>query len=93
MAASGGTLTWSTTSVTLAVGETITVNYTTTFSDVQSANFAPLIASVATFTPPSAKEQKNIRSAIALLYFFTLIEIVRVIRATPQNHSINGVFS
>ena len=41
----------------------------------------------------SAEEQKNIRSAIALLYFFTLIEIVRVIRATPQNHSINGVFS
>lgn len=55
MAASGGTLTWSTTSVTLAVGETITVNYTTTFSDVQSANFAPLIASVATFTEGTNK--------------------------------------
>ena len=55
MAASGGTLTWSTTSVTLAVGETKTVNYTTTFSDVQSANFAPLIASVATFTEGTNK--------------------------------------
>ena len=40
----------------------------------------------------SAKEQKNIRSAIALLYFFTLIEIVRVIRATPQNHSKTPLF-
>ena len=55
MAASGGTLTWSTTSVTLAVGETITVNYTTTFSEVQSANFASLIASVATFTEGTGK--------------------------------------
>ena len=55
MAASGGTLTWSTTSVTLAVGETITVNYTTTCTDVQSANFAPLIASVATFTEGTNK--------------------------------------
>ena len=55
MAGSGGTLTWSTTSVTLAVGETITVNYTTTFTDVQSANFAPLIASVATFTEGTGK--------------------------------------
>ncbi|MEE0871565.1 MAG: hypothetical protein U0L52_09400, partial [Bacteroidaceae bacterium] len=50
MAGSGGTLTWSTTSVTLAVGETITVNYTTTFNQVQDDEFAPLIASVATFT-------------------------------------------
>lgn len=55
MAGSGGTLTWSTTSVTLAIGETKTVNYTTTFSDVQSANFAPLIASVATFTEGTNK--------------------------------------
>lgn len=55
MAASGGTVTWSTTSVTLAVGETKTVNYTTTFSEVQSANFAPLIASVATFTEGTNK--------------------------------------
>lgn len=55
MAGSGGTVTWSTTSVTLAVGETITVNYTTTSSDVQSANFAPLIASVATFTEGTNK--------------------------------------
>lgn len=55
MAVPGGTLTWSTTSVTLAVGETITVNYTTTFSDVKSANFAPLIASVATFTEGTNK--------------------------------------
>ena len=50
MAGSGGTLTWSTTSVTLAIGETKTVNYTTTFNQVDSATFAPLIASVATFT-------------------------------------------
>lgn len=50
MAGSGGTLTWSTTSVTLAVGETITVNYTTTFNQIQNDEFAPLIASVATFT-------------------------------------------
>lgn len=50
MAGSGGTLTWSTTSVTLAVGETKTVNYTTTFNQVQQDEFAPLIASVATFT-------------------------------------------
>lgn len=55
MAGSGGTLTWSTTSVTLAIGETKTVNYTTTFTDVQSANFAPLIASVATFTEGTNK--------------------------------------
>ena len=55
MAGSGGTLTWSTTSVTLAVGETITVNYTTTFSEVQSANFTSLIASVATFTEGANK--------------------------------------
>lgn len=55
MAGSGGTLTWSTTSVTLAVGETITVNYTTTFSEVQSANFTSLIASVATFTEGTNK--------------------------------------
>lgn len=50
MAGSGGTLTWSTTSVTLAIGETKTVNYTTTFNQVQNDEFAPLIASVATFT-------------------------------------------
>lgn len=55
MAASGGTVTWSTTSVTLAVGETITVNYTTTFNEVESANFTPLIASVATFTEGTGK--------------------------------------
>ena len=55
MAGSGGTLTWSTTSVTLAIGETKTVNYTTTFSNVQSANFTPLIASVATFTEGTGK--------------------------------------
>lgn len=48
MAASGGTLTWSTTSVSLAVGETITVNYTTTFNFVDSDYLAPLIESVAT---------------------------------------------
>ena len=50
MAGSGGTLTWSTTSVTLAIGETKTVNYTTTFNQVDSDTLAPLIASVATFT-------------------------------------------
>ena len=55
MAGSGGALTWSTTSVSLAVGETITVNYTTTFNDVQSAYFASLIASVATFTEGTNK--------------------------------------
>ena len=55
MASSGGTLTWSTTSVSLAVGETITVNYTTTFNEVQSTNFAPLVASVATFTEGTGK--------------------------------------
>lgn len=48
MAASGGTLTWSTTSVSLAVGETITVNYTTTSNFVDSDYLAPLIESVAT---------------------------------------------
>lgn len=55
MAGSGGTLTWSTTSVTLAVGETITVNYTTTFNQIQNDEFAPLIASVATFTEGTGK--------------------------------------
>lgn len=55
MAGSGGTLTWGTTSVTLAVGETITVNYTTTFNQVQDDEFAPLIASVATFTRSTNK--------------------------------------
>lgn len=55
MAGSGGTLTWSTTSVTLAIGETKTVNYTTTFNEVASANFTPLIASVATFTEGTGK--------------------------------------
>lgn len=50
MAGGGGTLTWSTTNVSLSIGETITVNYTTTFNQVDSATFAPLIASVATFT-------------------------------------------
>lgn len=55
MAASGGTLTWSTTSISLAVGETKTVNYTTTFNHVDSSYFAPLIESVATFTDGTDK--------------------------------------
>lgn len=55
MAMSGGTLTWSTTSVSLAVGETKTVNYTTTYTDIQSSYFAPLVASVATFTEGTNK--------------------------------------
>ena len=55
MAGGAGTLTWSTTSVSLAVGETITVNYTTGYSNVQSTYFAPLIASVATFTEGTNK--------------------------------------
>ncbi len=55
MAGSGGTLTWSTTSISLAVGETITVNYTTTFNEVQSSYFTQLISSVASFTEGKGK--------------------------------------